>query len=94
MKRFLLALMGLGLFAVAPATAQEPAASPSPEAKQEDDTVKREEVVVVTASKVETTLINAPVTMSVVTSEQILCQGDWWSAASSCRSSPPGNRPK
>jgi outer membrane receptor protein involved in Fe transport len=72
MKRFLLALMGLGLFAVAPATAQEPAASPSPEATAADDTVKREEVVVVTASKVETTLINAPVTMSVVTSEQIL----------------------
>ena len=72
MKRFLLALMGLGLFAVAPATAQEPAASPSPEATAADDTVKREEVVVVTASRVETTLINAPVTMSVVTNEQIL----------------------
>src|SRR5262245_15220150 len=71
MKRYLLALMGLGVFA-GPAAAQEPAASPSPAPKEqaaEDEVVKREEVVVVTASKVESTLINAPATMTVVTSE-------------------------
>ena len=71
MKRYLLALLGLGVFA-APAAAQEPAASPSPapqEQAPEDETIKREEVVVVTASRVESTMINAPATMTVVTSE-------------------------
>jgi outer membrane receptor protein involved in Fe transport len=71
MKRYLLALVGLGVFA-GPAVAQEPAASPSPapqEQAPEDEVVKREEIVVVTASKVESTVINAPATMTVVTSE-------------------------
>jgi outer membrane receptor protein involved in Fe transport len=71
MKRYLLALVGLGVFA-GPSVAQEPAASPSPapqEQAPEDEIVKREEIVVVTASKVESTVINAPATMTVVTSE-------------------------
>ena len=71
MKRYLLALVGLGVFA-APAVAQDPAASPPPqEQAPEEDIVKRAEVVVVTASKVESTLINAPVTMSVISAETI-----------------------
>jgi outer membrane receptor protein involved in Fe transport len=73
MKRFLLALFGTGVFAAVPALAQEtpPAAPAAAQEKPADDTVKREEVVVVTASKVETTLINAPATISVITPEKI-----------------------
>ncbi|HET8646396.1 MAG TPA: TonB-dependent receptor, partial [Vicinamibacteria bacterium] len=71
MKGYLLALVGLGVFA-APAAAQEPAASPPPqEQPAEDEVIKREEVVVVTASKVESTLINAPATMTVVTPDTL-----------------------
>ena len=51
----------------APVLAQEAAAPDKP-----DEVVKREETVVVTASKVESTLVNAPATMSVVTAEAIL----------------------
>lgn len=67
MKGYLLALLGLGVFA-APAAAQDPAASPAPPPQEVagDEAVKREEIVVVTASRVESTLINAPVTMSVI----------------------------
>jgi outer membrane receptor protein involved in Fe transport len=73
MKRFLVALIGMGVFATVPALAQEtpPAAAPAAQEEPADDTVKREEVVVVTASKVETTLINAPATISVITPETI-----------------------
>jgi outer membrane receptor protein involved in Fe transport len=73
MKRFLVALIGKGVFATVPALAQEtpPAAAPAAQEEPADDTVKREEVVVVTASKVETTLINAPATISVITPETI-----------------------
>ena len=70
MKRFLLALLGLGVFAATPLGAQGPAAKPE-EKKPEEEVIKREEVVVVSASKTETTLINAPATMSVVTPDQI-----------------------
>jgi len=49
-----------------PALAQEAASPDKP-----DDVVKREETVVVTASKVESTLVNAPATMSVVSAEAI-----------------------
>src|SRR5437867_2687871 len=63
----------LGLLWAAAAAAQEPKPSPSPSSpKQQDETIKREETVVVSASKTETTLINAPATLSVVTSEEIL----------------------
>ena len=66
MTRSLLALLGLGVFAVS-AAAQEAAPTPAPQQPPaEEDVVKREEVVVVTASKVESTLINAPATVSVV----------------------------
>ena len=63
MKRFI-AAVGLGLLWAVTASAQQ--ATPSPSPSPQDETVKREEVVVVTASKVETTLINAPATMSVI----------------------------
>jgi outer membrane receptor protein involved in Fe transport len=69
MKRYLPVLLGFGLWA-APLLAQTPQASPSP--KPEDQTVKlREEVVVVSASKTETQLVNAPATISVVSAETI-----------------------
>lgn len=71
MKRFLLALLGLGLFAATPLGAQGTQAVKPEEKKPEEEVVKREEVVVVSASKTETTLINAPATLSVVTTEQI-----------------------
>jgi outer membrane receptor protein involved in Fe transport len=69
MKRSLLALIGLGVLAATPVVAQQPAEEKP--AQPQEDVVKREEVVVVTASKVESTLINAPATMSVVTNETI-----------------------
>jgi outer membrane receptor protein involved in Fe transport len=69
MKRYLPALLGFGLLA-APVLAQTPQASPSP--KPEDETVKlREEIVVVSASKTESTLVNAPATISVLSAETI-----------------------
>jgi iron complex outermembrane receptor protein len=76
MKRLLVALAGLVALAVHPAWAQQ---SQTPTAPQQaetqppaDDTVKREETVVVSASRVETELINAQATMSVMTSEEII----------------------
>src|SRR6185295_2227848 len=62
MKRFVPALIGLGLFAATAVRAQDAAQAPPKEPEQ----IKREEVIVVSASKTETTLINAPATMSVV----------------------------
>ena len=53
----------------APVLAQEAAAPDKPASA--DEVVKREETVVVTASKVESTLVNAPATMSVVPAEAI-----------------------
>ncbi len=75
MKRSILAVLGLLAFAAATASAGQagPAAEgQQDEKKKDEDVVKREEVVVVTASKIESTLTNAPATMSVVTSETIL----------------------
>jgi outer membrane receptor protein involved in Fe transport len=66
----LIPAVGVALLWAAAAAAQEPKPSPTP--SPHDDTVKREEVVVVTASKTETTLVNAPATLSVVTDQQIL----------------------
>src|SRR6185369_11876100 len=54
------------LLASASLRAEEPPA----EAPRADE-VKREEVLVVSASKVESTLVNAPATLSVVTAETI-----------------------
>jgi outer membrane receptor protein involved in Fe transport len=69
MKRSLVAVFGLAVLAGGLATAQEPPPPPPDQKteKTEDQTVKREEVVVVSASKVESTLLNAPATMSVIT---------------------------
>ena len=71
MKRELLALVGLGVLTAAPLLAQEAgeAAGQKPDEKaKEEETVRRaEEVTVESASKVESKLIDAPATMSVVT---------------------------
>ena len=90
MRRELLALSGIGLLAAAPALwalEAEPAARPAqattqaatPPATQQaaadEETVRRaEEVTVESASKVESKLIDAPATMSVVTSEALASQ--------------------
>jgi iron complex outermembrane receptor protein len=60
-------------FGLAPlaAQAQEAQATKPAEKKEGSDVVTREEVVVVSASKVESTLINAPATLSVVTADTI-----------------------
>ena len=70
MKRELLALAGLGVLAAAPLLAQEPGAvaqKPDEKAKEEETVRRSEEVTVESASKVDTKLIDAPATMSVVT---------------------------
>ncbi|HVR71714.1 MAG TPA: TonB-dependent receptor, partial [Vicinamibacteria bacterium] len=72
MRRFLLALLVMAAPAASPVQAQQAAAPPAePEAK-EDDVIRRGEEIVVSASKVETTIINAPATMSVISEETIL----------------------
>jgi len=68
--RGLIPAVGLGLLWAAAAAAQEPKPSPTP--SPHDETVKREETIVVSASKSETTLINAPATMSVIPEETIV----------------------
>jgi outer membrane receptor protein involved in Fe transport len=76
MKRLLLALAGMAAFAAAPALAQPPAAppaaAPEEEAAPEDEVIRRGEEIVVSASKVETSIVNAPATMSVISEETIL----------------------
>src|SRR3972149_5948305 len=76
MKRSLLAVVGLGAMIVATPSVSlgqtGPAAEGQQDQKKETDVVKREEVVVVTASKMESTLANAPATMSVVSGEEIM----------------------
>lgn len=68
MTRRLPSFLGALLIATGAAMAQDASQTPSgaPDQTQEGD-IKREEVVVVTASKVESTLVNAPATMSVIT---------------------------
>ena len=70
MKRFLLAVFGLG-FVAGGAMAQDASQAGSSQKKPED-VVKREEVIVVTASKIESTLINAPATMSVIDADTLV----------------------
>src|SRR5688500_18316832 len=69
-------LLPLALVVLAPSLirAQEPAAqaSPTAAAPADDETVRREETVVVTASKVEQALVNAPATLSVISNEILL----------------------
>lgn len=70
---FMLALASsLTAFAQAPtAPAQPPAQQPAPPPAKPDEPPIYEEQVVVTASKVEQRLVNAPATMTVVTSDVI-----------------------
>ncbi|PYQ20832.1 MAG: hypothetical protein DMF81_17355, partial [Acidobacteria bacterium] len=69
----LIPAVGLGLLCAVAGAAQEPKPSPSPSPqKEQEQIVKREETVVVTASKTETTLVNATATLSVVTSTEII----------------------
>ncbi len=70
MKRFLLAMLGMGVLAVQPALAQE-ATQPAGEKPEEEEPLVFTDTVVVSASKTETTIINAPATMSVVTGEEL-----------------------
>jgi outer membrane receptor protein involved in Fe transport len=78
MKRELLALVGLAALLAAPLAAQPavPAAGqpPGEPAKEEEAVRRAEEVTVESASKVEQKLIDAPATMSVVTSETLAAQ--------------------
>ena len=74
MKRSLLALIGLAALVATPASAQDAGQTQAAADKAAEEKLKegfKEEVVVVSASKVETTLINAPATMSVVGAETI-----------------------
>ncbi len=71
-----LAVLAAGAFVVGPVYAQEPQTPPQTQTEaqtkaDEAGQVSREETVVVSASKVETTIVNAPATVSVVGSETI-----------------------
>jgi outer membrane receptor protein involved in Fe transport len=70
MKRLLPAVFGLGVLAVGVATAQD-AAQGTPKKDDESKPFRIEEVVVVTASKTDTKLIDAPATMSVVSPDTL-----------------------
>jgi outer membrane receptor protein involved in Fe transport len=72
MKRELLVVLGALLLAPLPLRAQEATPAPkSDEAKPEEPVRRAEEVTVESASKVETTVVNAPATMSVVTGDEL-----------------------
>jgi outer membrane receptor protein involved in Fe transport len=71
MRRFLPALAVISGLAMSAAQAQETKTTKPAEKKEGSDVVTREEIVVVSASKVESTLINAPATLSVVTADTI-----------------------
>ena len=71
MRRYLLALAASGVLVPAAAYAQTTETTKAAENQEDSDVVRREEVVVVSASKVETTLVNAPATLSVVTADTI-----------------------
>jgi outer membrane receptor protein involved in Fe transport len=70
MKRDLLTVLCLGLLVAAPALAQEAAQTPDPQAKQ-DEIRRAETIEVVSASRAEQALVDAPATMSVVTASTI-----------------------
>jgi outer membrane receptor protein involved in Fe transport len=74
MKRLLPVLLGLGLLSAVPLAAQQSGQGQSNDAQEKDKekTIRRaEEVTVESASKVEQALIDAPATMSVVTTQQL-----------------------
>ncbi len=73
MKREVLTVLGFVLLTAGPLLAQEPA--PAQEKAKAEETVRRsDEITVESASKVETKLVDAPATMSVVTSETLAAQ--------------------
>ncbi len=94
MKRELLALLGAFALAGTPLLAQtagQAAPKTDEKAKQEEEAVRRaEEIVVESASKVDTKLIDAPATMSVV-SEQTLATSPAQTYADLLRSVPGMN---
>ncbi len=69
MKRYLLAILALGVLAVAPAWAQE-AQQPAAES-EEDKNLAFTDTVVVSGSRVEEKVIDSPATISVITSDTI-----------------------
>jgi outer membrane receptor protein involved in Fe transport len=69
MKRFLLALLAMGVLAVPPSWAQE-AQQPAGES-EEDKTLTFTDTVVVSGSRVEEKVIDSPATISVITSDAI-----------------------
>jgi outer membrane receptor protein involved in Fe transport len=72
MKRGLLTFAGIGVLAAAPLLAQAPAEGQQDEPAKPQEPVRfSEEVTVESASKVETTLVNAPATLSVVTAKTL-----------------------
>ncbi len=94
MKRELLALAGLGVLTAATLLAQEPAPpqgqKPEEQPKQEEPYRVKEEITVESASKVEQKLVDAPATMSVVTSEA-LAEQPAQNMADTLRSVPGAN---
>lgn len=79
MKRGLLVLTGTLLVSAPlraaqqppPAASTEPTAQPSPEGERKEPYRHAEEVMVESASRVESTLVNAPATMTVVTTQAL-----------------------
>ena len=76
MKRELVGLLAVGTLVVAPLGAQEDNPrdlSPDEiaEAEREGKVRLEEEITVVSASKVESRLVDAPATMSVITAQQL-----------------------
>jgi outer membrane receptor protein involved in Fe transport len=69
MKRFLLAILGMGVLAAPPALAQE-ATQPAGES-EEEKSLTFTDTVVVSGSKIEEKVIDSPATISVITSEAI-----------------------
>jgi outer membrane receptor protein involved in Fe transport len=94
MKRELLALVGLGALTAAPLLAQQAGGvagqKPDEKAKEEEKLHRTDEVTVESASKVDTKLIDAPATMSVIT-EQTLATSPAQTYADLLRSVPGMN---
>jgi outer membrane receptor protein involved in Fe transport len=73
MRRSFLVALGVGFLATVPLLAADVGQADAEQQKKEkDETVRmKEEVTVVSATKAETTLVNAPATMSVVTQDTL-----------------------
>ena len=70
MKR-LLAILALGVFAVAPVRAQDAPQQPADKTEEEEKNLAFTDTVVVSGSKVEEKVIDSPATISVITSDSI-----------------------